>query len=160
MRDHLLLEVPSDLDVNSEGFPRDVAWEIYKLNSFWPGLNTPGTQSVNPKKLMHCSVKTDIDDIETLIQGLIIAYSLDWVIAGIQSYYRVIPAVIDWDTNEILEPAKVLSVVPCDTDIIFQYLPDRYAEYDENGNPVGSPLEKSLSWLHMYQTSKVLTDWV
>ena len=144
MKYNVLLEVPYDLDVLSEGFPSDVAWEISQLNSYWPALITPGTQVADPKKLMHCVVSSDSEDLETLIGSLIIGYSLDWDIFGIQSLYSVIPAVFNEETGELLEQSKALSVVKCNKEGIFKYLPERL-------DSEGLPLEKKLTWLHHYQ---------
>lgn len=153
---NILLEVPADLDVTAlddEGnfvIANDAAWEISQLNAYWPARLTPGTQPDNPNKLMHCVVESETTDIKTLIKSLLIGYFPDWTIAGLQSLHNEIPAVLDPETGEELEPARALSIIPCDESIVFKYLPDRYAEHDEDGNPIGDPLSKNLNWLHKY----------
>lgn len=153
---NVLIEVPDDLDVTMRdesgnfAIGNDVAYEIYLLGAYWPALVTPGTVIANPKKLMHCVIHTDIQDVLTLLDSMIIAYSLDWTVVGIQSYKNEVPATYDEEGN-ILSPETPLVLLPVDMDIAGDYFADRYSEYGEDGSPIGLPEEKTVDYIHRYQ---------
>ena len=120
----------------------DVAWEIANLYTEWPGLVTPGTQLENPTKLMHCSLHTDVEDVETYIGSLIEGYALDWTLLHIQSYHGI---------EEIIEEEEVVGhqaqvVLSTSLGAVEGYLPPRYEDEEQT-----IELDKDISWLHVYQ---------
>ena len=151
-RYNILLEVSDDLDVtDSEMVSPGVQWEISQLGAFWPRLITPGTQIADPKKLMHAVISTDIADVGTLIQSLIIGYELDWTILGLKTWGATEP-ITEWSEElqeDVVTGYKGKFLVPLDEVAIVPYLSPRYTRA-ENGEVTGE-IPKSISWLHQYQ---------
>ena len=149
---NVLLEVPEDTEYSElEG---DIQSTLRILGTTYPaGHKAPGSVTDSPTKLLHARVHSDAEDIESLLNAMIIAYGLDWLILGIQSV-QAVENVYEYDEElgeDVIVGKAVISAVPCDLGILSKYLADRYEWYGVDGVGIGDPLEKQLSWIHHYQ---------
>ena len=138
----LLLELPSDAEL-SELEP-DVQASVSLLGTYYPSRVAPSSVAIAPRKMMYCVVKSDVNDLLTLLESMVFAYSLDWSVLGLQSCRLIDTITLDGGTNEerIVRVARVLKDL--DFEIIKGFLPDRL---DSGENP----LTPDTTWITKYQ---------
>lgn len=155
MRYELLFIVPADLDITAKDengdylLGNDCLSIIFDLDSEWAGFKTPGTIVFNDKKLTHARLETAVEDIETLVKGLLISLGLaDWILVGIRTT-PAIESVIEWDEDlqeDVIVRHKSKIVMTYDESIINFYP----ILNDENDNLIPNTLISCLGRSHRY----------
>lgn len=145
----MLVTVPLDEDLSL--LPEDAQEELFLMNTEYPANQAPGSDMLDPRKLLFLIVWPEAEDKKALMELFFTVFDLDWKLCALQSADNIVP-VLDDDDNVVDHKPEVL--MDMDTETVYQFVPNRYAKYDEDGNPVGDPLSKTVNNITSYVGQK------
>lgn len=161
-----IIEVDDSLYINSAYCSTEpgVCYEMFRLDASWTDGIMHGTKFVSGRKIIQAIVSLDGSDYLTLMEGLFIAYGLNWEVKALQDLAATLPAFcsdsqytdqISCEENtEVWTKAMPEVYKPVASDTL-DFLVDRYI-YDINGNITETQV-KQVNWLRNWVGA---ADWI